>query len=131
MCSACYGEDLERRREESGGVLVAIVTARRQGADVQCAGCPKHFYRAPSSKSNYHSLKCFHEHRRRLRTVTCARSECGQTYDRPPSQLGKYCSHVACQRDGTTLLSRGWDHLDVSVSMLGLAGFVNGNALPV
>ncbi len=40
---------------------------------------------------------------------------------------------VACQRDGTTSLPRAWDHLGLSVSMLGLARFVNGDtlALPV
>lgn len=111
MCSACYDQDLERRREENGGVLVAIVTAERRGDDVPCAGCPKFFYRPPSSKSSYHSLKCFHEHRRRLRTVTCARSECGQTYDRPPSQMGKYCSH-ACYALDKVGTGDGWVNPD-------------------
>jgi len=44
-----------------------------------------------------------------------------------------YSQDVACQRDGTTSLPRAWDHLGLSVSMLGLARFVNGDtlALPV
>ncbi len=32
---------------------------------------------------------------------------------------------VACQRDGTTVLPRVWDHLEVSVSMVGLPVGVN------
>lgn len=36
---------------------------------------------------------------------------------------------VACQREGTTSLPRGRDHLEVSVSIAGLAGRVNGGAL--
>ena len=35
---------------------------------------------------------------------------------------------VACQGDGTTSLSRAWDHLGVSVSITGLALGVNGGA---
>ena len=34
-------------------------------------------------------------------------------------------SSVACQRDGTTVLPRAWDHLEVSVSMVGLPMGVN------
>lgn len=45
------------------------------------------------------------------------------------------CSHsvVACQRDGTTVLPRGWDHLEVLSSMADLVSGVNGDApaLPV
>ena len=36
---------------------------------------------------------------------------------------------VACQRDGTTSLPRAWDHLEVSVSIAGLAFGVNVGAL--
>jgi hypothetical protein len=36
---------------------------------------------------------------------------------------------VACQRDGTTSLPRAWDHLEVSVSIAGLALAVNAGAL--
>ena len=36
---------------------------------------------------------------------------------------------VACQRDGTTALPGVWDHLEVSVSILGLALGVNTGAL--
>jgi len=32
---------------------------------------------------------------------------------------------VACQGDGTTVLSRAWDHLEVSASMVGLSVCVN------
>ena len=40
---------------------------------------------------------------------------------------------VACQRDGTTVLPRGWDHLEVLSSMADLVSGVNGDApaLPV
>jgi len=40
---------------------------------------------------------------------------------------------VACQRDGTTVLPRAWDHLEVLVSMADLVSGVNGDApaLPV
>lgn len=37
--------------------------------------------------------------------------------------------NVACQRDGTTLLPRVWDHLEVSVSIAGLAFGVKAGAL--
>lgn len=42
------------------------------------------------------------------------------------------CS-VACQRDGTTVLPRAWDHLEVLSSMTVLVSGVNGDAptLPV
>ncbi len=36
---------------------------------------------------------------------------------------------VACQRDGTTSLSRAWDRLGVSVSMLGVVRLVKGDVL--
>ena len=36
---------------------------------------------------------------------------------------------VACQRDGTASLPRVWDHLDVSVSIAGLAFGVKAGAL--
>lgn len=35
---------------------------------------------------------------------------------------------VACQRDGTTVLPRGWDHLEVLSSMADLVSGVNGDA---
>jgi hypothetical protein len=35
---------------------------------------------------------------------------------------------VACQRDGTGLLPRVWDHLEVSVSIVGVGVGVNGAA---
>ncbi len=35
---------------------------------------------------------------------------------------------VACQRDGTTSLPRAWELLEVSVSIVGLALGVNGDA---
>ena len=40
---------------------------------------------------------------------------------------------VACQRDGTTVLPRAWDHLEVLSSMTVLVSGVNGDAptLPV
>ena len=40
---------------------------------------------------------------------------------------------VACQRDGTTVLPRVWDRLDVLLSIAGLRSGVNGDAaaLPV
>ena len=34
---------------------------------------------------------------------------------------------VACQRDGTIVLPRGWDHLGVLVSMAGVLSGVNGD----
>ena len=42
-------------------------------------------------------------------------------------------NNVACQRDGTTVLPRGWDHLEVLSSMADLVSGVNGDApaLPV
>ena len=42
-------------------------------------------------------------------------------------------SPVACQRDGTTVLPRAWDHLEVLSSMTVLVSGVNGDAptLPV
>ena len=35
---------------------------------------------------------------------------------------------VACQRDGTTVLPRAWDHLEVLSSMADLVSGVNGDA---
>ena len=49
-----------------------------------------------------------------------------RSVDRPQRETS---SSVACQRDGTGSLPRAWDHLEVSVSMLGLPGFVKGDVL--
>ena len=125
MCSACYDRDLERRREADGGVLVPIVTSRRRGDLVQCLGCAAEFYRAPSSK--YHSLTCFHDHRRRLNTATCARPECGQVFTRPPSQRGRYCSH-ACYALDKVGTGQGWLNPD---GYLMISGGKNRSALLV
>jgi len=68
------------------------------------------------------------------RRVTAQRRPQGSTY-RPPSSHTRPASvasrrgqGIACQGDGTTSLSRGWDHLEVSVSITGLALGVNGGA---
>ena len=44
------------------------------------------------------------------------------------ARVAKDYGYVACQGDGTTSLSRAWDHLGVSVSITGLALGVNGGA---
>ena len=48
-------------------------------------------------------------------------------------RLSGMAEYVACQRDGTTVLPRAWDHLEVLSSMTVLVSGVNGDAptLPV